>query len=74
MGSLSLMHWLVVIVLICVIVLFVKLLLRLLASFPSSRATATAESRLQELERLKSKGLVSAAEYEQQRSSIIRGI
>jgi hypothetical protein len=40
----------------------------------SSTPPATVESRLEELFRLRSKGLISLAEYEQQRVAILENI
>lgn len=87
MGHFSVWHWVIVLFLagipVAVIGLIVWLVVRV-SQRPVAPAAAGAsvpaphrpsvESRLQELNDLKDKALITDAEYEQQRVSILRGV
>jgi hypothetical protein len=88
MGSFSIWHWIVVL-LFFVIPACIGLVIWLIAravkrpssvpelTFPpdSKRVTiSSAEARLQELSSLRSKGLITDSEFEQQRSAILRSV
>ena len=85
MGSFSLWHWVVVLVALGVPATIIGLVFWFIARV-SRRANAAApsqapatprpstESRLQELDHLMSKDLISHAEYEKQRSAILQDI
>ncbi|MGH8052898.1 MAG: SHOCT domain-containing protein [Stenotrophomonas sp.] len=78
MGTFSIWHWLVLLFLFAVLVGgiggIVWLVSRAAKSSPRPAASSTTESRLQQLEVLKTKGLISEAEYAQQRAAIVSGI
>jgi hypothetical protein len=73
MTSLSLWHWIIVLLMLGIPAIFLGLLIWFIVR-AATKSGRTTESRLQELANLKSKGLVSEAEYEQQRSSIVQGV
>lgn len=88
MGSFSIWHWLIVLIIFVIPVcigLFVWLIIRA-TSKPSSTSAPTvapgigapshlsAEARLQELSTLRSKGLITDSEYDQQRSAVLRSV
>lgn len=88
MGGLSIWHWIIVFFILAIPVaigLIIWLIFRAPKRPPSTtRSTAppanpafqhpSAEARLQELASLRSKGLITDSEYEQQRSVILRGV
>ena len=86
MGSFSLWHWIIVLVIFSVPVgigmaiwLFVRAARKPAApSRPTVPASASpgpsAETRLQELACLRSKDLITDSEYEQQRSAVLRSV
>lgn len=84
MGHFSVWHWVIVLFLagipVAVVGLIVWLVVRAsnrpvasAAPLPASNRPSV-ESRLQELNALKDKALITDAEYEQQRASILRGV
>lgn len=84
MGHFSVWHWVIVLFLagipVAVVGLIVWLVVRAsnrpvapAAPLPAS-SRPSVESRLQELNDLKDKALITDAEYEQQRASILRGV
>lgn len=85
MGSFSLLHWIIVLFIVGVPVAAVAAIVWLVAR-TSNRRTASAatsgtasslpsvESRLQQLDALKDKGLISESEYQQQRATILRSV
>lgn len=84
MGSFSVWHWIIVLFLagipVAVVGLIVWLVVRAsrrpvapASPLPASNRPSV-ESRLQELNALKDKALITEAEYEQQRASILRGV
>ncbi len=84
MGHFSVWHWVIVLFLAGIPVAVVGLIVWLVVR-ASNRPVAPAsplpasnrpsvESRLQELNTLKDKALITDAEYEQQRASILRGV
>jgi hypothetical protein len=82
MGSFSIWHWLIIFFVIgvpfAVLGVIVWLIIRASkkAALPAIRIASalTPEARLEELFRLRSKGLISLAEYEQQRAVILDNI
>ncbi|HZP65179.1 MAG TPA: hypothetical protein VFB32_02620 [Rudaea sp.] len=68
MGSLSILHWLVVLIVVGVILGVLVWALSKLAR------GASTEQRLQELAALKSAGKITDAEYAEQRARIIRSV
>lgn len=85
MGSFSIGHLLVLIVLLgvpVILALVIWLILRgsgkgrsgVVAETTGTTQPASAEARLQEIAALRSKGLISESEYERKRSEIISGI
>lgn len=76
MGSFSMWHWLVVFFVIGIPAALIVAVLwwAMRMSKKSATPPATVESRLEELFRLRSKGLISLAEYEQQRAAILNNI
>ena len=87
MGHFSVWHWVIVLFLagipVAVLGLIVWLVVRASRRPVAPAAAATplpasdrpsVESRLQELNDLKDKNLITDAEYEQQRASILRGV
>ena len=88
MGGLSIWHWIIVLVVLAVPAIFIGLTIwfvrrsssqsasRIESSIPATVPSVlpTAESRLSDLDDLRSKGLITDSEYEQQRSSIIRSV
>jgi predicted MFS family arabinose efflux permease len=76
MGAFSIWHWLIIFFAIGIPAALVGAILwwAMRMSKKSSTPPATVESRLEELFRLRSKGLISLAEYEQQRVAILENI
>jgi hypothetical protein len=88
MGSFSIWHWIIVLVILAIPVfigLTIWLIVRASKRPPAvARSTvppaiegsprSSAEARLQELASLRSKELITDAEYEQQRSAILREV
>jgi predicted MFS family arabinose efflux permease len=76
MASFSIWHWLVVFFVIGIPAALIAATLwwAMRMSKKSATPPVTAESRLEELFRLRSKGLISLAEYEQQRAVILNNI
>lgn len=82
MGSFSIWHWLIIFFVIgipfAVLGVVVWLIIRATrkAALPARRIASalTPEARLEELFSLRSKGLISLAEYEQQRAVILDNI
>ncbi len=86
MGNFSIWHWLIVFLVIGIpfailgiIVWFIiratrKPALPAIRIGSTSTSTLAPEARLEELFRLRSKGLISLAEYEQQRTAILDNI
>lgn len=84
MGHFSVWHWVIVLFLagipVAVVGLIVWLVVRASkrpvapASLLPASNRPSVESRLQELNALKDKALITDAEYEQQRASILRGV
>lgn len=76
MGAFSVWHWLIVFILIAIPTALIVGVLwwAMRMSKKSVVAPVTAEARLEELFRLRSKGLITLAEYEQQRNAILTGV
>jgi hypothetical protein len=83
MGSFGIWHWIVVLfVLVIPVVMVVAIVwftLRIAQNappppVPPSPPVPTAESRMEELIALKLKGLITQAEFDQQRAKIISGV
>ena len=89
MGSFALWHWLIALIVIGIPALIIGLLIWLVvrvtrrprsaASAPAAPAmpappVGSAEARLQELVVLNSKGVITDAEYEQQRAAILKSV
>lgn len=89
MGGLSLWHWIIVFVVLGIPAAFVGLIIWMIVrvrrrpaatSIPtvsqpgSSAVRSPTEARLQELAGLRSKGLISDFEYEQQRAAILSSV
>jgi uncharacterized membrane protein len=76
MGAFSIWHWLIIFILIAIPAALIVGVLwwAMRMSKKSAVPTVTAEARLEELFQLRSKGLISLAEYEQQRTAILNGV
>lgn len=89
MGSFSILHWILVLFVLVVPAVIVGLIIWFATRASKRRPTATpralppaippslqpsVESRLQALDDLKSRGLITDAEYDQQRAFILQGI
>lgn len=88
MGSFSIWHWIIVLIIpgfFVLIGLIIWLIVRASRDRPlvanlappqtiAASSRASTESRLQELASLKSKGLITDSEYEQQRSAILSSV
>ena len=88
MGGLSIWHWLILLAMLAILTIIfgaiwfaVHFYRRSAARTPpalsqtiSAPTPSTTESRLQHLADLRSKGLITDSEYEQQRSMILKGI
>jgi hypothetical protein len=73
MNGVSVWHWLVPSIIVCAVAIVVKFIFNLI-QIRFARSTPSVASRLEELENLKSKGFISASEYNLQKSAIIRGV
>jgi hypothetical protein len=73
MGSFSLWHWGIVLLLPLVALVVVGFTIWLIVGVAKGSG-ASAESRLQRLAALKSQGQISDSEYTQQRSAIIQSV
>lgn len=89
MGSFSLWHWVIVLFVLGIPAAIIGLLIWLIVRVsrrskvvatpgtqpaPAVSSPPPVESRLQELANLKSKGLITDAEYEERRSAILQGV
>lgn len=86
MGSFSIWHWVIVLVVLCIplgIGLVIWLIVRAArrpvsptsSAVPFSAAPQpSAEARLQELASLRAKGLITESEHEEQRSEVLRSV
>lgn len=75
MGSFSIWHWLILLFFIAVPIAVIAGAVWLIARSSKRVApSAPTEKRLWELSSLKSKGLITDAEYEQQRAAILRKV
>jgi Zn-dependent membrane protease YugP len=76
MGAFSIWHWLIIFILIAIPAALIVGVLwwAMRMSKKSVVPPVSAEARLEELFQLRSKGLISLAEYEQQRTAILTGI
>jgi predicted MFS family arabinose efflux permease len=76
MASFTIWHWVVVFFVIGIPAALIVAILwwAIRMSKKSATLPVTVESRLEELFRLRSKDLISLAEYEQQRAAILNGI
>jgi predicted MFS family arabinose efflux permease len=76
MASFTIWHWLVVFFVIGIPTALIVAVLwwAMRMSKKTAVPPVTVESRLEELFRLRSKGLISLAEYEQQRNAILNGV
>jgi hypothetical protein len=82
MGSFSIWHWLIILFVIgipfSILGAIVWLIIRATrkSALPAARIASalTPEARLEELFQLRSKGLISLAEYEQQRAAVLDNI
>lgn len=88
MGGLSIWHWIILLAMLAILAIAVGVVWfavhlhrRTAAKTPSALSQAipapispTTESRLLHLADLRSKGLITDSEYEQQRSAILKGV
>jgi hypothetical protein len=76
MASFTIWHWLVIFFIIAIPAVLIVAVLwwAMRMSKKPSTSPVTVESRLEELFRLRSKDLISLAEYEQQRAAILNNI
>ncbi|MGH8042518.1 MAG: SHOCT domain-containing protein [Rudaea sp.] len=73
MGSLSIVHWFILLLILGFLVVLVGKFVGRVAHSTKEPAPTT-KARLQELETLKSSGQISEAEYARQRAAIIQSI
>jgi predicted MFS family arabinose efflux permease len=76
MASFTIWHWLVIFFIIAIPAALIVAVLwwAMRMSKKTAVQPVTVEARLEELFRLRSKDLISLAEYEQQRAAILNGI
>jgi uncharacterized membrane protein len=75
MGSFSIWHWVILLLFVALPIAVIAGIVWLIArAAKRAKPSSSSESRLWELTNLKSKGLISDAEYEQQRAAILRKV
>lgn len=68
MGTSPMLHWLVVVVMVALLVFVLRVPFRR----RTRESSASIEARLRELQSLKTRGLVTDAEYEERQRAILR--